>query len=374
MKSVNYQNIKSIVIGVRKNLYMRTWERADVEIRFVENKKLEIDQTESTITISGNTHCMISAPASTDILVEQVGGNCKIFGNFANMTIERVDGNLQIESIENGLIERVGGNFYLGVVTKGLSVERVGGNLNLASAIVPVQIEKVGGNLFVSGSLRSLECSVGGNINLFIEQVAGTKLTLRAGENIHIGYKGNLDVNISAKGGGTYNLQMGDSVTKGLLGSINKSFGDGSASWSLSAGANINILPVEKAPFSSVSFESMDDAHWEEIAMKIQTQNDLNFDFSGFNENFSEKIRIKTNEIETRVQKAMEKIKQSGFSDINENGFNVEELGKNAVQSEAARASQPVSNEERLLILQMLQDKKITAEEADRLLNALEQF
>ncbi len=369
MKNINYQNTKNIVIDVKKNLYIRSWEKTDVEIRFVENKKLEIEQQDSTVTISGNTHCMISAPATTDMLIEHAGGNCKVFGNFENMTIEDVGGNLQIEAIANGMIERVGGNFYLGTVTKGLQVEKVGGNLNLASALMPVQIEKVGGNLFVSGSLNDLECSTGGNINLFVEQVADTNLSLRAGGNIHIGYKGNPDVNISAKSAGGYNLQMGDSVIKGHLGPIEKSFGDGSASWSLKAGANINILPVEKAPFSSVSFETMDDAHWEEIAENIQARNISNFD-----ENFAEEIRAKTNGIENRIQKAMEKFQRSGTWDISENDPNFGTAGKNVAQPGAVRPSQPVSNEERLLILQMLQDKKITAEEADRLLSALEQF
>ena len=40
--------------------------------------------------------------------------------------------------------------------------------------------------------------------------------------------------------------------------------------------------------------------------------------------------------------------------------------------SEAEEASQPVSDEERMVILKMLQEKKITSEEADKLLAALE--
>jgi DUF4097 and DUF4098 domain-containing protein YvlB len=40
--------------------------------------------------------------------------------------------------------------------------------------------------------------------------------------------------------------------------------------------------------------------------------------------------------------------------------------------SEAEEASQPVSDEERMAILKMLQEKKITSEEADKLLAALE--
>lgn len=373
MKTLIYQNVDHIVIDVKKNLFIRSWDRSEVEIRFVENKKLEIDQDQGNVTISGNTHCMISAPESTDMLIEHAGGNCKVFGKFDNMTIEDIGGNLQIESIGNGLVERVGGNFYIGSVHHGLNVEKVGGNLNLASAMMPVQIEKVGGNLFVSGTLNDLACSTGGNINLFVEEVSGSNLSLRAGGNIHIGYKGTADVTITAKSAGGYNFQIGESVIKGHMGSIEKSFGSGSADWVLKAGANISILPVEKAPFSSVSFEDMDDAHWEEIAEKVQARNISNLDFSDFGEDFSEEIRMKTSGIENRVQKALEKFQQSGVWDISDSAINYRSAAKSASTPAPSKSSPAVSNEERMLILQMLQDKKITAEEADRLLSALEQ-
>ena len=45
-------------------------------------------------------------------------------------------------------------------------------------------------------------------------------------------------------------------------------------------------------------------------------------------------------------------------------------FGLNA--SDAENANQPVSDEERMAILKMLQEKKITSEEADKLLAALE--
>ena len=45
-------------------------------------------------------------------------------------------------------------------------------------------------------------------------------------------------------------------------------------------------------------------------------------------------------------------------------------FGLNA--SEAEEANQPVSDEERMTILKMLQEKKITSAEADKLLSALE--
>ena len=63
---------------------------------------------------------------------------------------------------------------------------------------------------------------------------------------------------------------------------------------------------------------------------------------------------------------------------IDHTGVNVNHNGKNVGITFGTPGSKPeteksgVSDEERLLVLKMLQDKKITADEADKLLSALE--
>jgi len=79
-----------------------------------------------------------------------------------------------------------------------------------------------------------------------------------------------------------------------------------------------------------------------------------------------------------KVEKAMRKLDAKGVV-IDHTGVNVERDGKHVgitfgtpVAKTEKRSSGP-SDEERLLVLKMLQEKKITLEEAEKLLSALDQ-
>jgi hypothetical protein len=75
-----------------------------------------------------------------------------------------------------------------------------------------------------------------------------------------------------------------------------------------------------------------------------------------------------------KIQKAMEKMERK-FSFKEELGIpRPPRPPRPPVEPQhGGSKSSPISTEEKMMILHMLQDKKITAEEADRLLRALEQ-
>jgi hypothetical protein len=111
--------------------------------------------------------------------------------------------------------------------------------------------------------------------------------------------------------------------------------------------------------------------------------------------NVSVKVQRKVDEAmrraDRKIREAEQKMRQAHSSHLQSRMQNIEQLrmhhsgqpvppsepssrsfnfGLNA--SEAEEANQPVSDEERMAILKMLQEKKITSEEADKLLSALE--
>ncbi len=109
----------------------------------------------------------------------------------------------------------------------------------------------------------------------------------------------------------------------------------------------------------------------------------------------SAKVQRKVDEAmrqaDRKIREAEQKLRKAHLSHLESRMQNIEQLrmhhagqpipprdsssrpfnfGLNA--SETEEASQPVSDEERMVILKMLQEKKITSEEADKLLSALE--
>ena len=93
-------------------------------------------------------------------------------------------------------------------------------------------------------------------------------------------------------------------------------------------------------------------------------------DLEGIDKKLDELIKIKDRKLNKIVD-------NSGYSDFetdnamdNRDIKSSEHIIKNPV---VQKVSQPVTEEEKMIVLELLQDKKITAEEADRLLQALEQ-
>ena len=129
------------------------------------------------------------------------------------------------------------------------------------------------------------------------------------------------------------------------------------------------------------NFGSADDAYVDEIEQKFKTRalQTSGFDFSDLfdiNSEIGEEIIEKTHMADKKIQSAMEKMERK-FSFKEEFGNIPRPTRPQRPPVDAqpgVMKSAPISREEKIMILKMLQDGKISAEEADRLLRALEQF
>jgi DUF4097 and DUF4098 domain-containing protein YvlB len=109
---------------------------------------------------------LISAPKSVKLLLEEIRGNCSVYGEFDHLIIEKVGGNLEISDAQDVQVEVVGGNCALGVINGHVNVEKVGGNLHAYSVFGAGLFEKIGGNLYIKGTLSNISCDVGGNATI----------------------------------------------------------------------------------------------------------------------------------------------------------------------------------------------------------------
>ena len=129
---------------------------------------------------------------------------------------------------------------------------------------------------------------------------------------------------------------------------------------------------------SDIHFMPSDDLSWNELERKIESKQNIFDTFSipdldFLDHHFEDEIVMKTQVIESRIQKAMEKLDKKFLNNLdvftNLGAHQKSEFS----EQQPKQVKNQVSNEEKMMILKMLQDKKITAEEADKLLNTLEQ-
>jgi hypothetical protein len=294
-----------------------------------------------------------------------------VYGEFDHLIIEKVGGNLEISDAQDVQVEVVGGNCALGVINGHVNVEKVGGNLHAYSVFGAGLFEKIGGNLYIKGTLSNISCDVGGNATIICDSLVYSENKVRAGGNIKMSIQPGMDFDLTAAAGAQLNIKVDQVEEKVLTRSIKKTFGSGGPKLSLKSGGNLKLTDREPLTQKDYQPKPFDDESWSIMEEHVEknlgsnTMFDLSY-FMNLEKEINEEVTEKTKFAQERIQAAMAKMNKK-FQ-----GFNLESgFGGEVTQKQEKAAG--VSEEERMMILKMLQDKKITAEEADHLLQILDE-
>ena len=374
MKCFTIPQTKILQIEHADELYIRSWNNSEIEIRY--QGELKNDLQGDILAISCKSDLIISLPENTKIIIDKIDGNCKIYGKFENLIIGRIPGNLEINSIINGQIDKVGGNCKIGKIMSSLQIAKIGGNCYLNHIGGKIKIEKIGGNFHGFGENIQIECWAGGNIHLKIKDFSASDNQINAGGNVRLFVTNGNNISLSGVGKGGFQFQLGDELLKGKSGKFNKSIGTGQKSVAISAGGSLKISDQEEMSTANSELSDNNEIIWNDLEKKAENHSKY---INKFGLSDEEGIDKKLDEIiNTKEHKLSKIVENSGYSDFE---FDIPfdkseiEFGEHTNTKPVLnqKKSQPVTEEEKMIVLKMLQDKKITAEEADRLLQALEQ-
>lgn len=376
MKREKFSDIQSVDLSCKKSVFIRSWENAFVEARYPENKECLIGESNGLLSIDAKSYLILSVPVNVPISVERIYGNFELVGQPQKLNIENISGNCSIQSVEELSAENIAGNCKIGNVKKVASIRNVSGNFSVGNTEGSLKVNGVGGNFSGKTDSIILSTSVGGNIKISANHAQGTENHLRAGGNIKLNLMDLNDLSIDARSGGIISYEVDEQKEKFHNGKFNIINGSGENKLLLKAGGNIKISNQFEDFEIADNFGTTDDEYVDQIEQKFdaRARQTSGFDFSDLFDvdvEIGDRIREKTKIADEKIQRAMEKMERK-FSFREEFGTVPKPPKPPSVSNESQQKSSSVSYEERLLVLQMLQDKKISAEEADRLLRALE--
>jgi hypothetical protein len=302
------------------------------------------------------------------ISVGKVGGNFSVRNSGEAVKVEKVAGNLIVEDVSAFSCEKVGGSCKTRLVHGSFHLEKIGGSFTAQDMAGRVHVENVGGSFSVKGVSLEADFRVGGDIKLF-DLAVDQDLSIKAGGDIKIGLTELLDdvsfVIQSGSGRIKVKAQEEDLVIDEH--SYSYQIGGGSKNLSLAAGGDV-LLSDQLRPDGNVVGDLSSHFKFEE---------------SAFSEMIQERIQFATKKAESKVRSAEIRLAQVRERLEKQHGIEID-LGLGS-KKEASTPQPPVSppvirpagkkgatDEERLMILKMLQDKRITVEEAETLFNALE--
>jgi hypothetical protein len=402
-----------IIEEVQGSLQVKGWENSNVEVRAnVEN--LTLEEKDDVVHVRCQGNCSVRLPSDSSLQVEKVLGEASIKLLEDQLSIEQVNGPLNLRNVADTRVEKVNGNLVAKHVVGDLSVENVAGNAKIRDIEGNCVLEEVSGNL----DLREVD----GGINVQVSGNARLRLNIIAGELYQVSAKGNLHCRIPEDAGVHIKLSSASQVIKINLPNHTKNFqgqeyeltlGDGSVPMQISADGMIFLSGEESDRQTTQEdeielgeeFQEMAGALNQQIAQQVQAEINamtlkLNQELSnlvsgaetaGLSEDQTEEIIRSAREAgERAAARAQEKMRraQEKLQRKLEANRRRSELRARAAEKRAQARDQGASNfewpwsqterqesiseEERLMILRMLEQKKISLQEAEQLLDALE--
>jgi flagellar biosynthesis GTPase FlhF len=395
--------------------------RAEAEIRARgDDLTLNIEEDRRRATVSAGGDCRLRVPDGARIEIESVGGDTRVTEVAGPITVSNVSGDLVVRDTANEVkIDNVGADLELKRIKGSVEVSNVGADASFREVEGSLRVSMIGADALVSDVGASCEIDVvGADLVLKTGFKAGstyrfgsvgsdvlTKLQPGADVRFVLPHSTRLDIGLPDA-----RTETGDEVDTIVV-------GNGSAVVTFeNVGGEVTLAQHDQADaedwFENIIPENLEDIistqinlHLDRIREKAERQAERARERA---ERESERAREKAERIAERARRHAEQMQRRAEQDAERmrrraegrhwgRGWNwglefawpggekrkrggpfppeppfpgAEKRKRGA--NEPAQRHDPVTNEERMSILRMVENKQITVEEAERLLSALE--
>jgi hypothetical protein len=320
----------------------------------------QVEEIEGGLQIECGRDCTLLVPSGANLEAQGVGGDAAISGIEGELLLRTIGGDLRLTRVGKTAVESVAGDLLAKELGGTLMADRVGGEARLEGVGGDVYLRSVGGDLRLGGLVGSLQATIGGDAALSLQPAAGSRSTLRAGGDVRCTLPEEASVRVRLSAGGDMRLavpvecEQSDGVCEIRLGAAEAelelnaggdiSLRSGRDSW---GGANVDLGDTIAAALGA------------EIGTRMA---DLEFKLNGL----GDQLDLDSGWIGRRIRHAVQRAQRKA------------ERARR--WAEAAKAASPTlgegelpTEEERLLVLRMLEQGKLSVDQADNLLEALEE-
>ena len=402
-------NASVLVHAVHGDLRVAGWERNELMAK-TSGSLLELVSGTFPITVSCDEDLIVYLPHAATLQVELVSGDASLQALSGPVTLGPVDGDLTIKDLGPVTLGKVSGDACLRNVGalnaeiisgdftlrggKGVcAVDTVGGDASIRDIDGMVAIENVGSDLYVRNVHAAVDVKAGADAALYLAPLPGQTYDITAGDDLILRLSPDTNVKLHLTGGSPESIHVdfpGVSLPEDCTGCevvIGKE-ADGMPEMLLTAGDD--LLVTSQAD----SWESAAD-----FGVGMRDGSEWTFPPFELPEDFSERINQRVQAAMERAQSHLEAANRHAETAGHRASIKIEAAMRRAeakaraaeVRSRRGQAanrvgrwnwdltphgpaqtSAPISDEERLSILKMLQEKKISVEDAEKLLAALE--
>jgi hypothetical protein len=325
-------------------------ENEELAIRVANGSDLKVQQEENRVSLTCQDDLVVRLPRGCQVQVGTVNGDVSVRDLAGALELEAVHGDLAMRDVGEVRLGTVDADFSLRRATGDVHARGVGGDACLRELEGGLKIDSISDDLALRGVRGDLEAHVDGDVVLHLDPQADRKYTVTAGDDIMLllPTEANATLTIQAE---AVNLEW-PGMEQDESGVIR--LGEGAAQIKLEAKGDVvltNRLDVVQSADEYGNFAGM------------------MFDWGGFGRDLGERISRRADQVAERLTRKAEKVGRRAGRHIRRGPHGRVEIGrwKREIPSDSS-----VSDEERMAILCMLAEKKISAEQAESLLSALE--
>jgi len=405
-----------VTLDVSGDLRLKGQDTSEVVAKADSPEDLSLDAKGDQVSIRSSGNCLVRVPRAAVVQIHAVHGNGIIKALDGELAIDTANGDLELRNVGGTKIGRVNGNF---------SAKNVDGDLNIESVSGDISARRIQGDFSVTGNVSgNLNLSdVGGSAKATADGNVVLRLDPAPGHLYEFTSHGNLFCRLSTETSAEISVPKASQVMVDLPG-IHASapvqtpyaltLGEGDAKITLSADGNV-VLDTHTPDWDMEDFdldvssevEGMADTVSQQISQQVESQmrmieDQLNAQLSSLSMRLSaakltqdqaqmiqdrarEASERATARAQERVKRAQEKMEQklaAAQRRMEQRRQAHERASHHAHHGWTFKIPTPstppsplgesVSEDERLMILHMLEEKKITMEQAEELLSALE--
>jgi hypothetical protein len=319
----------------------------------------------------------ISVPEDVKVSVQNVGGDAKLTDLAGALDIKNVGGDLVVRNAQDVQIKAIGGDLRIKRAEGNVTIETIGGDATIREVDGAVWIAKAGADLYV----RNVEggCvaeNIGADLVLNIDFMPGVDYRFGVGGAVLCRVQPDADVRFLLPAEVEVQLDVAADVSEDEDHQQVILLGDGSATVHITRAQSLRLVGEEEDYMLSlgVQIEEELEARMSTLEEKLSQQlAGLDERIQARSEQFATHAEKIARKAEREAERAAEQIRRSLDRQLKrKRDAGPRRMRFTVSDSPASRRTDPVSEQERLMILQMVRDNKISIEEAERLLSALD--
>ena len=383
-----------MIENIAGDLQVAGWERPEVSVK--------TDGEEATLRVEGERvfasapgDLVLYVPREASLQIANVSGDADIRAVSGSTRMENIGGDLQMRAVGAAVIGHVGGDLSVRGCAGDFSAGAIGSDASLRDVQGGLNIATVGSDLYLRNLSANIQVQAGSDAILYLQPTTHTNINIRAGGDILLRLPAQTDAELSLQGGSPESIRVDFmDVEPGGFGPLRTvKLGSGAAKIHLMAGGELIVTSQSDGTQTQVDFETggpgemppppggfghgfpgvlqdltnLHERHRERFAQNVQEATQK-----------AERNRERT---ERRVEAAMRRAEEKMRAAERRTNFAGVVVGRGSVgrppspmvpPPAPAPVNEPVSDVERLAVLKMLESKKISLSEAEKLLAALE--